>query len=190
MNDRPERAPAGLTRLRSRLPAALQGRDYLLLWLSLVWESFGTEMVAVAIGWQVFSVHRSAFDLGLVGLFEFVPLLVLSLPAGQLAYRFSRRLILAGATAINAAVAAALIAVTIAGPSRLWPFLALASWNGVAMALAAPSGRALGPSLVTWELLPSALALRSIAFQSGTIAGPALGGLLFSISPELTYAVA
>jgi len=176
--------------MRSKLPAALQSRDYALLWFSLLCESFGTQMVAVAIGWQVFAVHRSAFDLGLVGLFEFLPLLLLSLPAGQLADRHSRRLILAAATALNAVVAVALIFVTLGGASQLWPFLALSALNGVAMAAAAPSGRALGPSLVPWELLPSALALRSIAFQSGTIAGPAIGGLLFSIRPEVTYAVA
>ena len=177
-------------RFRGRLPAALQGRDYFLLWVSLVVESFGIQMVAVAIGWQVFAINRSAFDLGLVGLFEFVPLLLLALPAGQLADRISRRLMFAAALALNALVAIALLAVTIGGATELWPFLALAAGNGIAAAMANPSARALGPSLVSRELLPSSLALRSIAFQSGTVAGPALGGLLFAIDAELVYAVA
>ena len=177
-------------RFRGRLPAALQGRDYFLLWVSLVVESFGIQMVAVAIGWQVFAINRSAFDLGLVGLFEFVPLLLLALPAGQLADRISRRLMFAAALALNALVAIALLAVTIGGATELWPFLALAAGNGIAAAVANPSARALGPSLVSRELLPSSLALRSIAFQSGTVAGPALGGLLFAIDAELVYAVA
>ena len=84
---------------------------------------------------------------------------------------------------MNALVALLLLAVTIDGADQLWPFLALAAGNGVAQAIGSPAGRALGPSLVPWELLPSALALRSIAFQSGTVAGPALGGLLFSDRP-------
>ncbi len=180
-------SPAGSSWLRSRLPAALRGRNYFLLWWALVFESFGIQMVAVAIGWQVFAINRSAFDLGLVGLFEFVPLLLLSLPAGQLADRFSRQALFAIALGLNAAVALALLGVTIAGASELWPFLALAAGNGVAAAVANPAARALGPSLIEPELLPSALALRSIAFQSGTIAGPALGGLLFAIDPELVY---
>ncbi len=177
-------------RVRGRLPAALQGRNYFLLWVALVVESFGIQMVAVAIGWQVFAINRSAFDLGLVGLFEFVPLLLLALPAGQLADRISRRLMFAAALGLNAIVAIALLAVTIGGATELWPFLALAAGNGIAAAVANPSARALGPSLVSRELLPSSLALRSIAFQSGTVAGPALGGLLFAIDAELVYGVA
>ena len=98
--------------------------------MALVVESFGIQMVAVAIGWQVFAVNRSAFDLGLVGLFEFVPLLLLALPAGQLADRISRRLMFAAALALNALVAIALLAVTIGGATELWPFLALAAGNG------------------------------------------------------------
>ena len=66
----------------------------------------------------------------------------------------------------------------------------LAAVTGVANVLASASGRALGATLVPWELIPSAIALRSIAFQGGTIAGPALGGLLFAIRPELVYIVA
>jgi MFS family permease len=177
-------------RVRSRLPAALQGRNYFLLWCALVSEGFGTQMVAVAVGWQVYAINRSAFDLGLVGLFEFVPLLLLALPAGQLADRVSRRLVFAGALALNTAVALALLVVTLNGATQLWPFLALAAGNGVAQAAAAPSARSLGPTLVSWELIPSAMALRSIAFTGGMIAGPALGGLLFAIQPELVYIVA
>jgi MFS family permease len=168
----------------------LHGRDFALLWAGLVTESFGTQMVAVAVGWQVFAVRRSAFDLGLVGLCEFLPLLLLALPAGQLADRVSRKLVLSGAVAINTLVALLLLGVTVNGADELWPFLVLAAGNGVAQAIGSPAGRALGPTLVPWELLPSAMALRSIAFQSGTVVGPAIGGLLFSVDPELTYGVA
>jgi MFS family permease len=172
------------------LPAALQGRDYFCLFSALIAESFGTQMVAVAVGWQVYAIRKSAFDLGLIGLAEFLPLLLLALPGGQLADHHSRRRILAASLGLNAAVAGALLLVTIDGATQLWPFLALAAGNGVAASFGFPAGRALGPSLIPPGLLPSALALRSIAFQSGTVAGPALGGLLFAIEPELAYVAA
>ena len=90
--------------VRRRLPAALQQRDYALLWLALLAEGLGVQMVAVAVGWQVFSLRHSALDLGLIGLCEFVPLLLLALPAGQLADRFPRRLIFAAALALGVVV--------------------------------------------------------------------------------------
>ncbi len=182
--------PAGSSWGRRRLPAALQERNYSLYWAAAAAESFGVNMVAVAIGWQVFSIRHSAFDLGLIGLFEFVPMLLLALPAGQLADRVPRRLVFAAAIALTAVVSATLIGVTLGGADELWPFLVLAAVTGVGNVLAAASGRALGVTLVPWELLPSAIALRSIAFQGGTIVGPALGGVLFAIRPELVYIVA
>src|SRR5579871_1299016 len=181
--------PTPSARFRTRLPDALQG-DYLYLWIALVVESFAMNMVAVAIGWQVYALSGSAFDLGLIGLAEFVPLLLLAIPAGQLADRMPRRLLLGLALAFNALVPLLLLVVTIAGESQVWPFLLLATGNGIAASMVAPAGRALGPALVSDEILPSALALRSVAFQSGTVAGPALGGILFSIRPEVAYATA
>ena len=75
------------------LPPVLRHRDYTLLWLAMISEGFGGQMTAVAVGWQVYSIHHSPFELGLIGLAEFVPLPILALPAGQLADRFSRRLL-------------------------------------------------------------------------------------------------
>ena len=181
--------PTRSARLRARLPVALHG-DYLFLWTALVVESFAMNMVAVAIGWQVYEISGSAFDLGLIGLAEFVPLLLLAIPAGQLADRVPRRLLLGVALAFNALVPLLLLVVTLAGENQVWPFLLLATGNGISSSMVAPAGRALGPALVTADVLPSALALRSIAFQSGTVAGPALGGFLFSIRPEAAYAAA
>jgi MFS family permease len=178
---------AGLYR---RLPVALRRRDYSLLWTSLVGESLAVNMIAVAIGWQVFSIHHSAFDLGLIGLAEFVPMLLLALPAGQLADRVPRHLVFAVAIGLTGLVSLVLIGVTVEGATQLWPFLLLAAATGVANVLASASARALAVTLVPWELLPSAIALRSIAFQGGTIAGPAIGGVLFAIRPELVYIVA
>jgi MFS family permease len=147
-------------------------------------------MIAVAVGWQVYGIHRSAFDLGLIGLAEFVPLPLLALPAGHLADRFSRRLVMAGSLVVEGAVPALLLLVTLSGVHRLWPYLALAFATGAASALGTPAARALFPELVQPDLLAGAMALRSIAGQVAVVAGPAVGGLLFAVRPEVVYATA
>jgi len=148
------------------------------------------QMATVAIGWQVYSVRQNPLDLGLVGLAEFLPLLLLALPAGHLADRVPRRRIYALMVILDVLVAIALLVVTRAGAAHVWPFFALAFLTGVASAFGAPAGRALTPSLVPQEILVSALAQRSIAFQLSHVAGPAVGGILFAIKAELVYAVA
>ena len=150
----------------------------------------GSQMAAVIVGWQVYDIHRSAFELGLIGLAEFVPLPLLALPAGHLADRFPRRFVIAGALLLNMVVMGVLVAVTLAGATRLWPFFALAAATGVASAIGSPAARALPPTLVPAELLPGAMAMRSMAMQIATVAGPALGGFIFYVRPELPYAVA
>ena len=176
--------------LRRRLPAALQQRDYALLWIALVVMGFATQMAVVAIGWQVYSIDHDPFDLGLIGLAEFLPLLVLALPAGQIADHFPRRFVFAFSLVIETGVLLALVIVSLEGATQLWPFLALAVATGIAGSLGAPSGRALPTEVVASELLPSAMALRSIAGQAAVIGGPVLGGVLFAIRPELVYGVA
>ena len=151
--------------------------------------AFAIEMSFVAIGWQVYAIHRDPLDLGLVGLAMFVPLPLLALPAGHLADRYPRRTVLALAIGLDAAVAVGLLLVTRSGADATWPFFVLAFCTGVASALGAPAGRAMTPSLVPQEILVRALAQRSVAFQAAVICGPALGGLLFAIHSELVYAV-
>jgi len=147
-------------------------------------------MASVAIGWQVYSVRENPLDLGLIGLAEFLPLLLLALPAGHVADRFPRRRIYALMVIVDVAVFLGLLGVTLAGAAHVWPFFALAFLTGVASAIGAPAGRALTPSLVPQEILLSALAQRSIAFQLSLVVGPAVGGILFAIRAELVYAVA
>ena len=147
------------------------------------------EMAFVAIGWQVYEIHGDPLDLGIVGLAMFLPLPLLALPAGHLADRYPRRTILAVSVGLDAVVAVGLLAVTRSGADATWPFFALAFGTGVASALGAPAGRALTPSLVPESMLVRALAQRSVALQLSVIGGPALGGLLFAIQPELVYAV-
>src|SRR5579859_809747 len=126
--------------MRHRLPPVLQQRDYALLWSTLLVTALGTQMTAVAVGWQVYAIHRDAFDLGLIGLAEFLPLPLLALPAGHLADRFPRRLVFAVSLVVEIGVACLLLVVTLGGAHQLWPFLALAAATGVAGALGAPAG--------------------------------------------------
>jgi MFS family permease len=180
----------GASGVRRRLPRAMHSRDYALFVVVVLAMNLGTQMIAVAIGWQVYAIHHRAFDLGLIGLLEFGPLFLLALPAGALTDRISRRVVLGFAALILIAVAAALIIVSASGAHALWPFLLLAAGSGVAEALYFPATRAMPPALVSRELLPSALALRSVASQAGTVAGPALGGVLFAIEPQVAYGTA
>src|SRR4029450_3191323 len=124
---------------------------------------FAENMIAVAVGWQVFDTSRDALDLGLIGLAEFVPLLLLALPAGHLADRLPRRLVAALALALMVGVSAGLLAVTLAGADVVWPFFVLAALTGAASALGWPAYQALTPEVVPPELVPGSVALRAVA---------------------------
>jgi MFS family permease len=176
--------------VRQRLPPALQQRDFALLWSAVLSTRFAENMIAVAVGWQVYAIRRNPLDLGLIGLAEFVPLPLLALPAGQLADRLPRRLIAALSLGLMVGVAALLLVVTLTGADRVWPFFALAAATGVASAIGWPATASLTPELVPPELLPGAMALRSVAGQTAVITGPAVGGILFAIRPEIVYVVA
>jgi MFS family permease len=168
----------------------MEVRDFRLWWLALLGMGLSLQMLEVAIGWEVYAQHRSALDLGWIGLAEFVPLFVLALPAGQLADRVSRRLVFAGSLVLGAGVGVGLAHVSGAGVTSIAPYLALAVGSGTAMALGTPAARAMPPTLVPAKQLQSAMTLRSIATQSAQVVGPALGGLLYGTSPSLVYLLA
>jgi len=176
--------------MRQRLPPALHERDFRFLWSAIFSMRFAENMIAVAVGWQVFDISRDALDLGLIGLAEFVPLLLLALPAGHLADRLPRRLVAALALVLMVGVSAGLLAVTVANADVVWPFFVLAALTGAASALGWPAYQALTPEVVPPDLVPGAVALRSVAGQIAVIAGPAVGGLLFAWRPEAVYGLA
>jgi MFS family permease len=147
-------------------------------------------MLVVAIGWQVYAIHDDPLDLGLVGLAEFLPLLILALPAGQIADRFPRRIVVAVGLVFQVVIAALLVLITLSGAKELWPFLTIGLIAGTASALTNPAGRALTPEIVPTELLPGAIALRSVANQIGIVVGPAIGGVIFAVEPVAVYVTA
>ena len=176
--------------MRHRLPPALQLRSFALLWTSSLANGLALQMLVVAIGWQVFAIHKDPLDLGLVGLAEFLPLPVLALPAGHLADRVPRRLVVAVGLVLQVAIAAVLVLITLAGAHRVWPFLAIGAVAGVASAVTNPAGRAITPEIVPPELLPGAVALRSVASQIGIVVGPAVGGVIYAVEPIAVYITA
>jgi MFS family permease len=173
--------------MRRRLPDVLHVRDYTLSIASSVSYGFGREMVFVAVGWQVYDISGNPLYLGLVGLAEFLPLLLFALPAGALADRLPRKLIYMGSLAVDAVITLLLLVVSINGADQLWPFLALSFASGCSAAVGNPAIRSMTPTLVPFELLPSAIALRSTLSQAVVVVGPAVGGLLFALGPEIVY---
>src|ERR1700759_4010878 len=173
-----------------RLGPAMEVRDFRLWWFSVLGMWISLQMLEVAIGWEVYAQHGSVLDLGWIGLAEFVPMFVLALPAGQIADRLPPRLVVAGSLLIGVGVGVGLALVSASGTTAVAPYLALAVGAGTSMALGTPAARALPPTLVSADLLQSAMTLRSIATQAGQVTGPALGGLLYGVSPSLVYLLA
>ena len=174
----------------AHLGPALEIRDFRLWWLAMLGMNSALQMLEVAIGWEVYAQHNSPLDLGWIGLAEFAPMFVLAIPAGHLADRLSRRLVFAIALLVGVAVGAGLAVLSQSTVSSVLPYLALAAGAGTVMAIGTPAARALPPTLVPAGLLPSAMTLRSIASQSAQVAGPALGGVLYAVSPTLVYVLA
>jgi MFS family permease len=176
--------------MRTRIPIVLRERDYTRLLGSTIAYGFGREMVFVAVGWQVYDISRNPLHLGLVGLAEFLPLLLFALPAGAIADRLSRKLVLIVSLLVDAAITGLLLVVSLAGAGSLWPYLALSFASGCSAAFGNPAVRSMWPTLVPLPLLTSALALRSTVFQGTVVLGPAVGGLLFALGPEVVYGTA
>jgi MFS family permease len=173
-----------------RLGPALEVRDFRLWWLAMLGMGISLQMLEVAIGWEVYAQHRNTLYLGLIGLAEFIPMFVLALPAGHLADRLPRRLMFACSLLLGVGVGVGLALLSGSGDTAILPYLALAVGAGITMAIGSPAARAMPPTLVSAELLGSAMTLRSIATQTAQVLGPALGGLLYGTSSVLVYLLA
>jgi predicted MFS family arabinose efflux permease len=152
--------------------------------------------MVIVIGWQVYDIARQTMDvrsaalqLGLIGVVQFVPLFALTLLTGWVADRLDRRVIARASIALEVGCASALAWLAYTGTTTLLALFVVAGLLGVARAFAAPALSALAPNLVPRESLPRAIALSSIAWQSGSIAGPAVGGYLYAWEPHMPYAV-
>ncbi len=177
--------------------ALLRERDYMVYLVTRAFGVLGTVAQSVTMGWQVYDLARegrgvaeSALFVGLLGLATFLPLFFLALPAGVVADRYPRKAVLAICFAAEAVCAGALVAAALLGVMSVEFLIGVAFAFGIARAFRAPAGVALAPMLVPVALLPRAIAWNSLAFQIGTISGPALAGLLVAHwSSAVSYGV-
>ena len=172
-------------------------RDFRLLWVGRVAAVLGIQIQSSALLWQVYEIARrdhpiaeASLYLGLVGLCQFLPLLALTLPAGAMADRRDRKNTVTLSIIVEAGCAMAFLAMAIHGHPPLWGLLAVAAVFGAARAFLAPASQAFLPMVVGRRALPPAIAAQSIAFQTGAIAGPALGGVIVGFSVPGAYGVA
>jgi len=146
------------------------------------------QIQSVAIGWQIYDMEKTALSLGLVGLCQFVPMFLLTLPAGDISDRYDQRRVYAWAARALSLCSLIFLLLTLFGVRSSLPFYAVLVLFGAARGFAAPSGSSLLPFLVPLERLPQAMAYNSSVFTTAVIAGPALGGFLYaSGEPALVY---
>jgi MFS family permease len=140
-----------------------------------------------ALGKLVFDLTRRELDLGLIGLAEFLPVLVLVLVAGSVADRVDRRLICAVGALLSGLTGAALAAYVAGDPTSVAPIFALVVVTGIASAFVSPAGRALPADILPPEHLPWLVARHSVTWQTSLIVGPVLGGMLYAVDPVAPF---
>jgi len=165
----------------------LQYPSYGRLWIARLAGVSASQMMLVAIGWQMYELTGSAWDLGLVGLLQFLPAVGLMLIAGHVVDRHHRARILATCLALQGLVALALAAFPLSGPDARWALFLVSIVLGSIRAFQMPTQSALVPLLVPIALLPKAIAFSSAGLQAAIILGPAIGGLLFVAGPAAVY---
>ena len=173
--------------MTQRLPSALRHADFRRFLAARLLANVGAQMVTVAVGYQVYQLTHQPLDLGLIGLSQFLPFVVLILPAGEAADRLDRRRIVAACYAILALCDVALTWFSLSGVSSPAPIFAVMALFGTARAFNMPTGQALLPNLVPRADFGSAVAINSSALQVATIAGPAIGGVVFLAGPGVVY---
>ncbi|MDB5432046.1 MAG: transporter [Caulobacter sp.] len=177
--------------------ALLGQRDFMRFWISRWTATLAVQIEGVALGWQIYDLARktmdvrhAAFEVSLLGLVAFVPVLFLTLPAGENADRHDRRRILMVCYAGEVMTVIVLAVAAFTHRSSIPLLLGTAFVFGSLRTFFSPASTAMGPMLVPRELLPRAIAWNSLAWQSGSILGPAIGGVLVAISPALSFATA
>ena len=164
-------------------------RPFMRMWTARLFGTAGSQMLLVAIGWHMYELTGSAWDLGLVGLYQFVPALLLALWAGHVVDRHHRGRIVAGCFAVLGLVALALLLSVQAHRDSRALLLGLSLVLGAVRAFQMPAQQALTPLLVPPLMLPRAMAFSSAGVQGAIIGGPALGGLLFAAGTGVVYGV-
>jgi MFS family permease len=178
----------------SLLPEPLRIPAFRAFWAARLSTTIAQMAMVIVIGWQVYDIARhtmglkeAALRLGIIGLVQFIPLFLLTLVTGWTADRVDRRWIARASVALELGCAAALAWFAWTHTTTLPILYAVAALLGVARAFAGPALGALAPNLVPRKILPRAIALSSMAWQTGAILGPALGGYLYALAPHAPY---
>ncbi|MHB0775255.1 MFS transporter [Halomonas sp. WWR20] len=151
--------------------------------------SFAMQIQAIVVAWQVYAITQDPLTLGYVGLAQFLPMVVLLLPAGDLVDRFDRRLILHLSWSVQGVCSALLLWLALDPPSHAGPFYSVLVLFGAARAFTGPTLQSLLPQIVPPALLGKAIALNSSIMKIAVISGPMLGGLLYTFGAQAAYTV-
>ncbi len=170
--------------------AVFASRDFGLYLAARFLSALAIQMQNVAIGWLVYDLTRDPLALGLVGLASFLPAVALALVTGHAADRYDRRAILVVCYVVTLGTALGLLAIAVGGSGQVLLIYGLLLVFGISRAFANPAGQALVPNLVSPEQLGNAIAWNSTAWQTATIAGPALGGLLYYFGASVAFGAA
>ncbi|HEY4998143.1 MAG TPA: MFS transporter, partial [Usitatibacter sp.] len=156
------------------------------LWTRML-STAANQILLVALGWQMYDLTGSAWDLGLVGLLQFVPTVAFTIPSGHLADRADRRRVISAAIAVMLVAAALLAWGSVGHWIGRYHILGVSVLLGLARALLTPAQQAIVPTLVPSGQLPRAMALSSAAMKVAVVAGPALGGFIYAVGPAWAY---
>ncbi len=168
---------------------ALSNRDFRRYLSAGFLAILAIQIQSVAVSWQIYSIARTPLALGYVGLFQFLPMMACTIPAGHLADRFDRRLILVISYLFSAIAAGGFLMLAMTRTTIIWPFYAVLTLFGAARAFAGPASQSFVPLLVPPDQFPQAVAWNSSASQVAVIAGPAIGGAIYILGPAVDYGV-
>jgi MFS family permease len=172
------------------IPPALKHRGFALIWVGLIISIVGSQMQQWALFWHVSQLSKDPIAVSIIGGVRFLAVLAFSLIGGLVADRYNRRIILFITQATSMLVALLLGLLTLSGDIRLWHIYALTAVQAAAMAFDLPARQSLVPNLVPRSDLPSAFSLQSIAFNTGSILGPALSGVVIGyLGQEYAYLI-
>ena len=174
--------------VNGRERSVLSYRDYRLYLATSFFASLATQAQAVAVGWQIYAITHSALALGYAGLMPFIPILCFLLPSGSLADGADRRLIMGLASMVQGGVSALFLTLTLRHVHTAWPFYIVLLLLGSGRALGWPARQSFLPLLVPQGRFTQAISWNSAAFQTATILGPALGGVLYLLGAATVYA--
>ena len=165
-------------------------RGFVCFWVARICSAGGYQMLGVAVAWQVWEIPGSAVALGLVGLAQFLPKLMLMPLAGNWADRFDRRRLVAAAQALQLLGLLMLVWANWRGSPPPGLIYAVLVVNGIGRSFEMPTTQALLPALVPAAMLARAVAMAASAFQLSTIAAPVVAGFLYALGPRVAYGVA